>query len=168
MVTKSKKAMKAAPAVKKAVSPTKPDPPVATATPKGLFTPIPIPDPPEKDENYDQAVAENLAEARTTTPVSTKEETAWGGTGWTRAGEAVAGHSAESANPATSKIKLEELDEVILKQRSSKWKMRHMKRQKYLAEHTAALELENTRLEGELRFCITNTQDLLKKKDLIA
>ncbi|TPX47522.1 hypothetical protein CcCBS67573_g10247 [Chytriomyces confervae] len=44
----------------------------------------------------------------------------------------------------------------------------HEKATKYLAEHTAAaLELENTRLEGELRFRITNTQELLKKKDLI-
>ncbi|TPX47520.1 hypothetical protein CcCBS67573_g10248 [Chytriomyces confervae] len=103
MVTKSKKAMKAAPAVKKAVSPTKPDPPVATATPKGLFAPIPISDPPEKDENYDQAVAANLAEARTTTPASTSKPKKK-----KLHGAGLAGHVLQP---------LEELDEVILKQR---------------------------------------------------
>ncbi|KAJ3266211.1 hypothetical protein HDU77_002022 [Chytriomyces hyalinus] len=333
MVTKSKKATKAAPAVKKGVSPTKPDPPAATATPKGLFAPIPIPDPPEKDENYDEAVAAKLAEARTTTPASTskpkkKKLHGAGLAGHVLVKQLLGTAPKASANPATSEIKLEELDEVVLKQRlaaldkdlatykekctryknENEWyrdeiescekdttdyikyliskkeekqatidflqggkrkdmelfaqKRRereaynnvkleelkkyiielelkleskqqemmslsdiiskrskheaeivkikqdmqdadrahndrvsalerslletriklqrdadlkiqqmenaaHEKATKYLAEHTAALELENTRLEGELRFCITNTQDLLKKKDLI-
>ncbi|KAJ3288887.1 hypothetical protein HDU79_004488 [Rhizoclosmatium sp. JEL0117] len=37
----------------------------------------------------------------------------------------------------------------------------------YLKEHAAAMEVENIRLEAELRRCITNTQELLKKKELI-
>ncbi|KAJ3212612.1 hypothetical protein HDU82_008834 [Entophlyctis luteolus] len=65
------------------------------------------------------------------------------------------------------------LETRIKLQREADAKIREMenaaqeKAAQYLAQHTAALEVENKRLEEELRTCIMNTQALLRRKDAI-
>ncbi|KAJ3071008.1 hypothetical protein HDU98_005932 [Podochytrium sp. JEL0797] len=65
------------------------------------------------------------------------------------------------------------LETRIKLQREADMKIQEMesaaqeKAKAYLAEHAAAMEAENGKLEAELRKCLTETQELLKRKEVI-